>query len=354
MAGEARPSFEFRPGVIVDPNRRLVYAMRPEKGVQAIDVVTGKVVWTSEAGDKPLGVLRGRLVVQADTPDRSAALRIVILEAGDGTMRSQAEAMLPAEVRPAIDETPTSSFATRGWQRAGKVFVSWAFSRRVPSGVDTGMSATQLHGVVAVDVATGRVETREREAHDETVPFSAPVRHAMAAGKIPRAPWRTGTLLTATVRAHDGGNRTVLERWRADTGEVLPDVVLFRDEDRWSVRYPSADGVHLLVSRPTGNADGSYTWRFFSLETGSHIADVTGSGPGARFFIADATLVHDVRRSGRLVGARFIGEQPLSLRGVRLADGSEVWSQRLRDTTLPTDQQYPPTTGQPTGVDSPR
>ncbi len=348
----AMPSFEFRPGVIVDPNRHIAYLMRPTNGVTAIDLVGGKIAWTSLAGDKPLITTGTRVVAQAEIAERRDLLRLVVLRADDGAQILHADATLPTPVRAGIDDTPAGSFTTTAHERDGRVAVSWAFSSRVLTGMDSDAPATsQTAGVVEIDVTTGSLASRPRDAGDDQDQLSPAVRRAMAADKIPPAPWRAGTLLATTVRVRDGKDRIVLKRWRAQSGEALEDVILFPTEERWTVRFPSADGEHLLVSRPPEAAESTYTWRIFSLATGRIVADVAGHGPAAWFFLAGGVLVHDVRPSGRLVGGRFVIEQPLRIRGIRLTDGTEVWSHPIRDPTL--HQAYPPITEHPIAVDPP-
>jgi len=174
-----------------------------------------------------------------------------------------------------------------------------------------------------------------------------PLRRLAESKSLPGPLWRADAVFAAAFCGRGAEkSRITLRRWDARTGIALPDVVL--SEEGHTIRYPSADGRHLLVSRRTGS-DPDYEWVIFSLETGQRAATLHHPSPGARFFLADGLLVHEVRPASGLVEGRAI-EEPLALRAVDLASGRERWKRPLRDTAY--RGPYPPHPSEPSGTRS--
>ena len=123
-----------------------------------------------------------------------------------------------------------------------------------------------------------------------------------------------------------GGGQVLLRRWDAETGRALPDVTPFATG--FAFRYASADGRHLLASKPLdrpGAGGERYIWSIVSVATGEHKAEVRHHLPAARFFVSGSRLVHQSPRSRRRVAAGWV-EEPFGLRAIDLETGKEVWT----------------------------
>src|SRR3954451_11434324 len=66
--GPAMDGIELRPGIVIDPDRRVAYIMNPEGGIDAVELTGGRRLWTSRAAAKPLALAEGGdlLVSQAE------------------------------------------------------------------------------------------------------------------------------------------------------------------------------------------------------------------------------------------------------------------------------------------------
>lgn len=296
-AGAVRPEappFEFRPGVIVEPARSVIYLMSPDGGIDAVDLATGKNIWSTSEAAKPLALHGDFLIAQAETPEKAGVLSVVGLNArGGGSKEFGAEATLPQGIRPSIDDGLGTSFLARaGTNQAGDLLVAWESSKREISGMDRGASAEPdvVEGSLRINVTTGRVET---------------------------------------MQAHAG-----LPRPQLPPRHELPAV-----GDGFTLRYASADGRHFLASKPGGEKGREFAWAIYSLETGRRVALVHSPAVAGWFFIWGGSLIHEVRPRFEMVGGERI-EEPLHIRAVDLETGTEQWVRPFRDTAY--RGPYPP------------
>jgi len=338
-------SFEFRPGVIVDPDRPAVYLMNPQRGIDAVDLSSGKLICTTAKAAKPLFLYGDLLVAQAETSDRRGVLRIVILDAKDkGGLGLEAEIALPEGVWASIDDGLGTSFWASARIHEGALIVSWFFAEQLLSGANLRPDATaprQITGAARIDLKTGRVE---RLKADELPPLPIAalpgnVAQLVASGVLAGPVWHVGGVAATIQRASDtGGQRTILRRWNLDTGEPLPDVVLFGRE--LTFRYPSANGRHLLTSKLVEtDPHVKYLWVIFSLETGGRVAEVRNHSPAAWFFVSGSRLIYESPLQRRLVDGAW-AEEPRKLRAIDLVSGAELWNWPIRDTAY--RGPYPP------------
>jgi hypothetical protein len=352
-------SFEFRPGVIVDEARSLCYLMSVEGGVEALDLLSGKILWTTAAAQKPLLLLDSTLVAQAGPQGPGNLLRLVLLDpTKSGAVKRRVDAKLPEGVRAGIDEGSGSSFSTVAWAASGVLTVSWTYSRAQISGAEDttrgGGAGQGLAGAVRVNLNTGEVslEGSGRSPPSTSSPLPTALSRLEERGRLPHPLWRTDNVYAAVsrVRKDDGSERTVLKRWHAATGDSLPDVALFAGG--YTVRYPSADGKNLLASRLAAASPpyDRYDWAVFSLASGARIAELQLNVPGAWFFVTGPLLVYETQPRARVVDGTWMRE-PRQLHGVDLKTGRERWTRPFRDIAyrgaLPPDTPTPDDSEEP-------
>lgn len=332
----AREPFEFRDGVIVDPDRPAIYLMTPQGRVDGVDPAAGQVIWSTRRAAKPLLLTRDLLVGQAEIPD-PGILRVVVLSTrATGTPVLEINLDLPAGVRASIDDALGASFRASARLHADDLVISWRFSRQPIRGAapdpDVPSQAAQITGAFRVDLKTGHVQRLEA---DELPPPLAPhlpadVARLVASGALTGPLWYAGGVVATIERTSDAsGQQTILRRWRADSGEPLPDVVLFRRG--LSFRYASADHRHLLASRLIDARGPVWAWSIYSVTTGALATAVRAPVPAARFFVWDPVLIHESPATERPADSARVQEPP-KLRGLALQTGAELWEQPIRDT----------------------
>jgi hypothetical protein len=336
--------FEFRAGVIVNSNQSTVYLMNLQRGIDAIDLSSGKLLWSTTKAAKPLLLHGDRLVAQAESAASSNLLRIVVLNTQDaGELLFEATVQLPEDVQVAIDDGLGTTFRTTARLHENNVIVSWQFSKQHISGAPRGPDAKVrvATGAVRIDLETGNTNSLQSEQVLPTPDIRLPdtVVRLVTLGTLPGTQWQVANVVAAIIRTSgEGGERTVLRRWHSETGQPLPEVVLFGGE--LTYRYISADGRHLLASRPLDSSRAVWVWHLYSLETGDHVAQVRNASPAAWFFITASSLVHEAPPTARIINGRSVLDQPLRLRAIDLKTSDELWEWPFRDTTY--RGPYPP------------
>ncbi len=330
-------SFELFPGVVADGRQPAVFLMRPGGGIEAVDPRTGGLIWSSGLAIRPLLVIDGQLVSQAEVADPNGTFPLVFLDAREGgRVTLRAEVPVPRYVRPLVDQGLGVSFSVSAWEEDGGVVVAWDYLERDAAGVapQPGESPWRHRdaGAARVDVKTGQVTPLAGVAVPAVRPLPEKVKRLLDAGELRQSPWRVGPVLATTVdRSSDAGRRrVVLRRWHAETGEPLPEVVLL--EDRPVARAPSADLRHLMVTSPLPGAGAErYLWSIFSLTTGERLGEVRRLTSVPPFCVFGHILLYQSQPFGRRIEGRWV-EEPLKLRAIDLRNGTEVWSRLVRDT----------------------
>lgn len=342
MLAHSGSTFEFRPGVIVDRDRAAVYVMSPERGIDAIDLASGRLLWRTDQAAKPLLRYKDRLLAQTEPAVGQRFLRIALLNTRDIAAAPRfVDIPLPAGVQPTIDDAMESTFRAAARVHKGAVVLSWQYTyRRItgpPPGPDDRASDRKATGNVRIDIHTGQIHPiGEMAAPEAELPPA--VSRLKDAGALPGRVWRVGDVLVAIERAtHAGKQRVTLKRWDAETGAALADVTLF--DGGLSFRSVSADQRHLLASRRDASDSRIWKWVVFSLKTGAKAAELRHDEPGARFFLYGSRLIHETNATLRRVGGQLVME-PGKLRAVDLESGAEVWSHAIRDTQY--RGPYPP------------
>jgi hypothetical protein len=336
--------FEFRTGVIVNSNQSTVYLMNLQRGIDAVDLSSGKLLWSTTKAAKPLLLHGNLLVAQAESAVPSNLLRIVVLNTqNDGELLLEATVQLPKYVQVAIDDGLGTTFRTSARLHENDIIVSWRFSKQHISGAPLGPDAKLLvtTGTVRIDLETGHFDSLRSEEVPPTPEIRLPdnVARLVTLGTLSGPLWQAGNVLAAIIRTSDkGGEHTILRRWNSETGQPLPEVVLFGGE--LTFRYTSADGRQLFASKLLDSARPVWDWQIYSLETGEHVAQIRNASPAAWFFITAFSLIHEAPPTGQIINDRLVMDQPLRLRAIDLKTSDELWEWPFRDTAY--RGPYPP------------
>jgi hypothetical protein len=306
-AGSSRAAsgsaFEIGPGVVVEGDGTTVFLMRPGGGIEAVDVPTGTVHWSTAAASKPLAIEGGRLLAHNEAA-RGGVLPLVVLDASKaGDRMASVEIPLPSDVTALIDQHLGISFFIQARAAGGAATISWRYVEQEVSGVapppGTPPVRRRVEGTAVVDLADGSFEVLDSERKTPTPAVPPSVQRMIDVGELRRPPWQINSLFVATSldKPEDGEPRVVLKRWRVDTWRVLPQVTLFEGTPR--AKLLSADQRHLVItSMPDrqSSAFERYRWSVFSLANSrsccgpSTSARVTRSGA-----VRCATLATGVR-----------------------------------------------------------
>ena len=335
-------SFELAPGIVVDRRLPMIYLMAPSGGIRAVDPRSGEVIWSSDAADKPLLVVGGRLVAQAETgAPTPGVLTLVFLNAENGGKPLlRIDAPIPPGVLPLVDQRLGASFSLRAWEEGETVVMAWDYLEKHVAGVAPPPGAPpfrkQESGVFSIDEKTGKITPLADAAGPTMRALPESIQRLVDAGELRQAPWLSGEVLSVAVEknGNGGGRRVVLRRWQAETGTLLPDVVLI--DGPTVARAPSADRRHLMISgmlSVRGAGGERYLWSVFSLTTGKKLGAVRRSYSAPPFCVLGGLLVHRSLPFGRRIDDEWVDE-PMKLRAIDLVSGGEIWSRAIRDTAF--------------------
>lgn len=334
----AQDVFEFKSGVIVDSKNLAVYLMKPDDGIDAVNLSSGKLMWSSKSASKPL-LLDGRLLLAlSESAEPDNRLCLSVLDTQDkGKLLHQSIVHLPENVRVRIDNGLGTSFAATARLEEGEAIVSWRYSRQLITGaaipVDT--NGTDVDGTVRIDLKTGHAVSVSKGEVSQPAEIRLPkrVRRLVESGKLEGPMWQAGNVLAAVTRTiRNGEQSTILKRWTTKNGRAIPETVLSRDD--FIYRYASPDGRYLLTSKPSDSAEPGWIWRIYSIETGAVVAEVRNALPAAWFFLTPTRLVYELEPEGRNINGSKVIDRPLRLHAVDLKTNKALWERPYRDTAF--------------------
>jgi hypothetical protein len=332
-AGQAA---EVAPGVAVD-ERGAVFLMSPARRVEAREIATGALRWTTADAVRPLFAARGRVLAQADAPE--GRLDLVLLDALSGRRVAAQSLPLPEGVAAPIDEVLGTRFDLRVEASGPQARLEWAFERRPVRGallVEGGEDAvTRARGAVVVDLAAARFAAEAARPLVEGPPPLPPALAAEAdAGRFRQRPLRVGGRF---VTIEEAGGALVLKRW-TEGGAALPDTPI---PPGVVLQMGSADGRHLLVSAlvPGAPAERAYAWTVLGLDSGAAVAALAASTAAAPFVVAGGRVLIVQPPMGHRDGAAW-RQHPRRVEAFDAPTGARVWMQAVRDTAY--DGPFPP------------
>ncbi len=328
-------SLELAPGLIVSPERKIACVMAVGGGTAILDLRTGTPIWRTEQPFKPLMIIDHLVLGQGETAGRRGVAQIIALDVKTGGKTPlNVEIPLPEQALAIIGDEPGMSFSSSAWAENSSVVVAWSFHERQVSGVapkpgDPALKF-QARGLVKLHLDSGRIETLTADHLQPRDTLPEPVKSLVQEGDIEREPWRVNDVLASVGRRHIDHGQTVLRRWRADTGQPLPELVLLQDLPL--ATRASADHQHVLISSASQSAklEERYLWSIFQLTDGELITAVTNHASAPPFFLVENLFIYVSQRHGLRVDGRWQSE-PRILRAVDLRSHDEVWSYPILD-----------------------
>jgi hypothetical protein len=310
-AQQARAVTKLRDGVIVDPNAKRVYLMRPEGGIEAVQLESGETDWTSKEADKPLDVVADVLISQSAAPEVESVVKIVGLNPETGKSTVQAEQSLPAGVEPSIDETLEGAFSAAATSSGETAFVTWQFRERSASPLPPGLE----QGAAPAAVNDGELAPSSLSAPDRVGVRSGVIQLNLATGETASLNVEAPLAEFATAELAESAEDEQLPNIEGDQFRSVDDrhivgSVRAKDSREWN-RYTLA-----IYDRATGERVGQLK---------SHLAIVPLMVVGDRIVYEDSPYTR--RKDDKLV------DEPLKLRVARLETGEELWSRPIRDTS---------------------
>ncbi|WP_331959060.1 hypothetical protein [Candidatus Binatus sp.] len=321
-------SYALVPGVIVDPVRGRAYLMNPRHGIDAIEISSGKKIWSTAAASKPLAVFNDQIVAQMEGgAPRSMAIALLDVNSPAKPILT-AQVPLPTGVTALIDEAIGLRFSATARVTQDGILVTWQSNRQTVSGIARPgpPEVSRNSGAALIDPQTGAVRTLAEIPHDESGTVAKTIQRLAAAGV--ERPWRVGDFILAVAVRKD---RTIIRRWDAANGKPIAEIEL---EPGFGLGVNSADGRQIAANKPDGaDAHGvrRYDWEIYSLKAGTRAASVMIPTSAAPFFTWHTLLVYVSQPLGYRTNGGWV-QAPLAIRAVEIKTGAEVWKRPLRDT----------------------
>jgi hypothetical protein len=321
-AAPPAPPFVLDRGVVVDATRGIAFTAKPGDAVGAIDVTTGREVWTSTDAALPIGADTQFVTAQLAATTGSTDLKVAVLDAASGRTISFARVALPAGARPLVSDEAGKAFRAAVEREGANLFVSWYY-------VDAGDDGDDADGP---RFFAGAVRFSPQDGHvinSSGGQVNAVPANLNAYGAPPRPPWHAGNV---TANAEGGrGGPLVLKRTDNRTGAALRDVVV---SNQALFAMSAGDQLNVVASERIAGST-QFRWRVFATDTASEIGTFARGVSATPFFVSGDNVVLVSIPHSYLSGSVLVSE-PLELQAVRASDGLLQWRVELRDLSRPT------------------
>jgi hypothetical protein len=344
----------FMPAGVAGPDKRTGYVGDTSGGVNAIDLLSGESIWTSDVVARPLIVQEGRLAALRSVAEQASILRIVVLDRHDrGRLLLESDPIeFPGWAYPSI--VPADTFRYQTSLEEDDLLLEWeahaTYRGGAPPPSHIQARANQAAaGVARIDLRTGKVQMLPLPRKGETrLPPALQNENRFSYQKGPSDTWETDPWVVDDVLAAITGEileeQQVLKllRWNRATGEMYEPAVLVKDEAL--VSYVTPDGSFVFIhseKQSEAAAGGPASWWLFSVATAEQIA-VLGYEKGTReTCVLDSTVYYIVENPP--VSVRRGDEiQQSTINALDIASGRRIWQRSLfarRSTKRPPRRQ---------------
>lgn len=165
------------PRGVADPQGRAGYLANTAGGIDAVDLQAGTLLWSSDAGARPLLAFDDRLAAIAAVKSPRNAFRVVMLDSRSGRVLLTADPFeLPEWVTAGAGG---GSLRIRAELRGETLRVTWSAQARYRGGANPPphvlrQASKDAAGAVRIDLRTGRVEPAEMDDQAGTVGDDSP------------------------------------------------------------------------------------------------------------------------------------------------------------------------------------
>lgn len=324
---------ELRPGILVDTEAGRAYLMCPEGGVEAISLDSGRVLFASPSGTRPLAVAGGWLVTLAE-PKGPGSLDLALISLAEPTRVSTLSSPLPPDVRAMTVDGLGRSFEVIARSRGAVLDLAWTARWQRTSPIPPGKGEPQsgrTQGGLRLDLASlnARTVPHEEAASRSDGPVPATLESLTRARSPFGPPVKAGGTwsVVETIRLDRSRVRLVLQRVSRE-GTPLAARTLFEGDAR--IQIPSADSRHVLVGALDKRDPARFTWALFSLESGEPAGVLSSSYSHAPFSVlSGGNVAYEARAETGVRGTVVVEAR----RGLVVArpDGSVVFRRDVRE-----------------------
>ncbi len=301
--------FQFISGVVVAHDRNEAYVMNPDGGVDAIDLSSGAVAWTTMEASKPLALNGNLLICQVESSGVKKKNRLVLVALnihGHGDPAVAGRMDLPPEVIVSIDEKLNSSFFASAQPSGNDAVIFWEYIYHPIKGV------RPENRFPLVDQENIEMGTMPRTVNSSIT--TGALQMNLTSGIV--SPLSTKTELTAPkpyqLKSINEKGRIVGVKGR---------------------QFVSMDDNIILNSERINNDTvwNKYKWTIFDRSSNQLLGEMRNHYSATPFFLAGSLLVYNTNLFIRRINNELVGEST-KIRAVDLNTGQELWGKEIRDT----------------------
>jgi hypothetical protein len=157
---------------VVSPDAKVVFAPAKDGGLEALDVATGKILWTNKDAYRPAGASYKLVLAWLPDEKKRNAFRVVAIDAVTGKTMAKSDSITMPDWAT-TDNLSGHLFRTTAWVvEEGKISVLWHaremyFGGPKPTREQEKAEFKETYALVSVDMKTGKVTTEERKPKAE-------------------------------------------------------------------------------------------------------------------------------------------------------------------------------------------
>jgi hypothetical protein len=324
------------PGGLADPGGRIGYLSSVNHGIEAIDLLTGDLLWSSHEAEVPLLVANDRLYAQAGT--KRNRMRVLVFD-----LTHKAEVVL--ESNPVVfadwvvtGDAPGRSFKTEWRLEKDHLVLSWQarawYAGKVkPTPALEAEARKTAEGLVRIHLTTGQVQHSPAEAPG--VALGIPVPQKDLEKKSVRWKGLLQDQYKAVVMEENGdGQKLTLLTWDHSGAKVGEPRELF--SGRRLTVLPTLDERILCIheaapspeQRVASEDSSKFAWALISLETGNLVARVAFEASTQAMTLVGPRLF--VQQSGPIRGS--LADPAINTRTLKAIDlktGRFLWQRNI-------------------------
>lgn len=325
----------FLPAGVAAPDQQVGYVATMTGGIEALDLLTGELLWRADVAARPVLVFQNLLAALGPVEGKSNALQIIELDRNkEGELVRESEALVfPDWVRATV--TPDLFFSYEVSVDGNDLILEWEAHARYeggapPSALIQAQSTQDTAGAARFNLETGEVRELP-DAPERKIELPQGLREAnlFSYQRGASSFWRTEPW------AFDGGFAVLigefvedrqtlnLQTW-ASNGEIAPPITLLTGQAL--VSYVTRDGLYLFIHSELQS--DKQDWWLFSVNTGKGLTVLKYEEGTREACVLNSRVYYLVEDAA---SANRKDEETLrsTIKAVDVASGKLIWERLL-------------------------
>jgi outer membrane protein assembly factor BamB len=324
---------------VADPDGRQGYLRNPGGQVEAVDLKTGELLWSTKEICRPLIVVRQRLIAQVGR-------KVLLLDLTNKGKKVLESEDLPFPEWARVDGllgsfTPKlgrmESFELTPWIKDGKLLLRWSACAGDISGVilpiapktENEQNYRHASGLVRVDLDSGRVDVLNPDAETETQPKSlrefGKWNRAANLQRVQLVSVVDGEVVMVSKKNEDGRQSIQLLKWDLETEKAVCSMELMQGKRLDYFTPPDGRHVFVFSYDPSAPPTANYqSYSVFTVKSGKCIGK--GELPAdcrSSVSVAGSRLFHVTAQPPK--DQSWVNMIPQTLQAFDIETGKKLW-----------------------------